>query len=356
MRWLPLLLLVACDPVIPTPDDTDSDLDSDSDTEPLPVPFADLAPGEWSYLALDGMLCGNGTATGIGVNPGTDPTQVHVFYAGGGACWDAATCHVLKSAVNLETGWGEGKMTAETRGLDNSGLFDRSDVDNPYRSATFVYVPYCTGDLHAGTTERTYFAPAGVVHHHGDANTQAVVEHLVDELPGVEQVWLTGVSAGGYGVQFQVDRYAAAWPDAELAALADCSPMVTPYGDRFGAFRAAWNPRLPDDCAGCDRSLTALLQTQLAAMPDARFGLTAYDNDGTITLYLGYPIGGLQGATVALVDDTYVPAANASAFLVVGNQHTMLGNVGAVTGPGGVRLEDWFWGWANGDEDFVDVR
>lgn len=349
MRWLPLLLIAGCDPSLP-----DQPV-QDTDVAP-PVPFADLAVGEWSYVPMEGMTCGNGTSTGFGVNPGADPTRVYVFFAGGGACWDAPTCHVLKAAVNLETGWGEGKLAAEVAPLGTSGLLDRDDTGSPYRDATWVYVPYCTGDLHAGDKTTTYYAPAGAVHHHGDANIAAVVARLSEELPAVDHAWLTGVSAGGYGVQLQVDRFAAAWPEAELAMLADCAPMVTPYGGRWGTWRSAWDLRQPPGCDGCDASLTAALQAQIDGHPGARFGLTAYDNDGIITLYTGYPLGGLSGATDALVNDVYAPSPAAGVFLVEGNEHTMLQKTASLVGPGGVPLQDWYWSWANGDEGFVDVR
>ncbi len=35
-------------------------------------------------------------------------------------------------------------------------LFDRGDGDNPFADASYVFVPYCTGDLHAGSRVAMY--------------------------------------------------------------------------------------------------------------------------------------------------------------------------------------------------------
>jgi len=353
MRTLPLLLvLAACPP--PTTPTVDPGTD---DTDAVETPFSDLEEGAWSYVSVDGMICGNGAATGIGVNPGSDPTRVVTLVQGGGACWDTASCYVLKSATHVESGWGEAQLTSEAAGLDGSPLFDRDDADNPWAQATWVLVPYCTGDLHAGDAEGHYdpLNPERTLHHHGNANMVAVVDRLTRELPDVEQAWFVGLSAGGYGVELQADRLVGAWPSAETALLADGSPMVHPYDGRYGVWRSAWNLRLPEGCEACETSMTAVLEARLEQVEGSRVGLITTRSDSVITLFFNYPLGQLAPAVDRLVADVYVPTDDVEAFVVDGDQHVLIGNLDR-EGPGGVRLGDWVEGWRDGASDWDDVR
>ena len=351
-----LLVLAACEPLPPGPAPTDS-TDATDDTDAIEeAPFSELPAGEWTYRPVDGMICGNGADTGVGVNPGEDATKVVVVVQGGGACWDTASCYVLKTATHVESGWGPAQLESEARTLDASPFFDRSAEDNPWSDATFVLVPYCTGDLHAGRSEGRYdpLKPDRILHHHGDANMAAVSDLLAEQVGDAERAWVLGFSAGGYGAQLQADRFRDAFPDADLALMADGSPMVQPYDGRWGVFRSAWDMRLPD-CEGCSDTLTDVLEARVDALPDARFGLITTRSDQTITLYFSYPLDGLAPAIDRLVTDAYLPDDRLQAFVVEGNEHVLLGNP-ARTGPGGVVLGDWFEAWRDDTEAWVDLK
>ena len=352
MRTLPLLLLAAC----PSPDAPGVDT-APPDTDTAGGPFTGLEPGTWSFVPVEGMICGNGAATGIGVNPGADPTRVVTLVQGGGACWDTASCYVLRSASHVETGWGEAQLTAETRVLEGSSLFDRDDPDNPWSEATWVLVPYCTGDLHAGDAIGRYdpLDPERRLHHHGDANVVAVLDRLTRELPEVERAWFLGLSAGGYGVQLQADRLVGAWPAAETALLADGSPMVHPYDGRYGQWRSAWDLRLPEGCEACATSMPAILEARLEQVEGSRVGLITTRSDAVLTLYFNYPLGQLAPAVDRLVRDVYLPAEDVEAFVVDGDAHVLIGNLDR-EGPGGVRLGDWVAGWRDDATGWADVQ
>lgn len=351
-------LLVACDPVPPGPtgNPNDTDVDTGVGHTDAPSGFDALPAGAWTYLEVDGMECGPGTPTGIGVNPGSDPSRVVFVVQGGGACWDTASCYVLKSAVNVESGWGEARLAGEVAPLDRSPLFDRADTTSPWSTATWVLVPYCTGDLHAGRSERKYdpIDQNRVLHHSGDANMEAVIDRVTEALPDVDQLWAIGFSAGGYGVQFQMDRFVGAYPGAEVALMADGSPMVHPAGGRWGTWRTTWDMRLPEPCEACLTSMPTVLEERAAAAPDARIGLITTRNDSVITLFTAQPLGTLPGRVDKLIADQYVGDDHLQAFVVDGDEHVLSGNLDRV-GPGGVRLGDWIAAWRDGTEDWVDV-
>ena len=78
-----------------------------------------------------------------------DVEKLVLFLEGGGACWDELTCYSLQTAANITTGFGEPQLR-KRMGSVSGGLFDRASATNPFKDASFVYVPYCTGDVHAG--------------------------------------------------------------------------------------------------------------------------------------------------------------------------------------------------------------
>lgn len=366
-----LVALTACPPTLSTsPDPSDTaaapdtspaptgetgTLDSGTPTEPA-APFAGLARGAWSYVEVPGMTCGNGTGTGIGVNPGDDPTQLVTLVAGGGACWDYWSCFVLATAVNVTTGWDSDQLPADTALLDASPLFDRADPNNPWADATLVFVPYCTGDLHQGASVQFYdpLDPTRALHHAGAANMTVALARMSTELPAAERVWLVGFSAGGYGAQFHAGAFASTWPSADLAVLADGAPLVTPWSYRYSEWKDAWDVTFPAGCADCATDFGAILDTHRAALPDVRFGLVTTRHDLVLTLIMSYPLGDyFAWATDALVGSRYDPDPGANAFVIDTDEHVLLGDLTRV-GPNGVVLGDWVAGWRDDDPAWTD--
>ena len=132
---------------------TDSGTDDQSaqdaplgDAEPG-VPITGVTPGTWNWVDFPTALCRDGTPTGIGVNPSTTGSKkLMIFLEGGGACFNAQTCsanpaHFGKSElVNIF-------VPAE----GTNGIFSRIDTNNAVADWNMVYIPYCTGDVHAGS-------------------------------------------------------------------------------------------------------------------------------------------------------------------------------------------------------------
>ncbi len=348
--FLPLLLaLAACPPVVPGPTGSTDGTDGSDDTDGVETTFATLPQGAWSFVPVDGMICASGAATGIGVNPGSNPEKIAVMIQGGGACWDTNTCYVLKTAVQVESGFTEAQLAGAVAPLDAHPLYDRDAPDNPWADATFVFVPYCTADLHAGDAVGHYdpLKPDRELHHHGDANMAALAERLRAELPDVDRAWFVGLSAGGYGVQLQADRLVSIWPDADSALLGDGSPMVQPYGGRWGEFERAWSLRRPAGCEDCE-TLPDILAGQVDATDGSRLGLITTRSDGVITLYLNYPLGGLAGPVDRLAADVYAADEDLDAFVVEGDQHVLIGELGRKDTKDRV-LGAWLDAWVSGE-------
>lgn len=319
-----------------------------------------VLPAErWIWVDFPDTVCGNGQPTGLGVNLSERSTDVLIYLEGGGACWDAEGCVVRPAAVHIADGY-----TAATFAEDDTRgavLFNRTAIRNPLRDASFVLIPYCTGDLYAGDRVTTYTVTgdggrAQAVHHRGAANIAAYLRRLAPTFPGPRRIFVAGSSAGGYGAQLQFHQFVAAFPDASVHCLADSAQLVPPRGDRLAAMRSAWDLQPPPGCPRCAEDWPAWTEYLMTNSPRSRFALLAYDADLVLVSYFGYGLGPqLKQATYALLD-RYDAHDNAKYFVVAGGLHTMLGRLTTLTGPGGARLDDWVAAWMRGDPGWTSVK
>lgn len=357
-RTLALLLVVlssACGSSPPGPAPTPDAGIPDGGSGGVPI----SAPAEqWTWVPFPETRCGNGTPAGIGLNPAPGGSRrVLLYLAGGGACWDFFTCYVLKTSVHVEDTYSQAVLDAEVAQITAWGLTDRQDATSPFRDAHFVFVPYCTGDLHTGDAVRGYdtLNTQRQLHHRGSPNMDAFLARLKATYPDAEQIWLMGSSAGGYGAQFNFDKVARAFSGARVDLLADSAQVVMPYGGRWGEMVNAWSPRFPEGCTECAQRLPSLIDTLAARWPERRLGLLAYDNDATLTLYFNYPVGELLNATNSLLANQYTHPRTRY-FVLPGTQHVLLGGYKSLTGAGGVSLKAWVRQWAEGDPSWANVR
>jgi hypothetical protein len=244
------------------------------------------------------------------------------------------------------------------RGSISVEPLDHSDTTNPLVPATFVFVPYCTGDLHAGTATHDYQLgqETRTVAHVGGTNTQLFVDTLRESFPDARTIWVAGSSAGGYGATFNLHRFVAAYPEAAVHLMQDGAPFV-PVIENYDTWQSSWTLAFPPGCSGCETSMPAVMGAVAAANPTSRIGLMHYDDDAVIKAYWGYAdtAGSMVAATDELLADHY-DQPTAHAFVLAGQGHTMLGQINTLVGSGGVRLSDWVDQWIRGDAAWATVR
>jgi hypothetical protein len=113
-----------------------------------PIDTASLTPNTWTWIPVAGAICRDGSPTGMGINLGTATDKLMIYLEGGGACFNALTCGMNPASY--------GKALFDTQFVgasashNNVGILSRSDAANAVKDWNFVYVPYCTGDVHAG--------------------------------------------------------------------------------------------------------------------------------------------------------------------------------------------------------------
>jgi hypothetical protein len=250
-------------------------------------PTLGTTPKEWVYVPVDGAQCMNGTPTGVGVNLGTSGDLV-IYLEGGGACFNDGTCPHVSHA----SGWGPDDFDVNIAPY-NIGIFDRLDEANPFHDATYVFVPYCTGDVHAGAKPDGMGGRAFV----GYANVGHDLDMIIPQSKDVRRVILAGSSAGGFGALMNYDRTQKAFGTTPVYLLDDSGP---PLGDMYltpclqQMFRDAWNldAVLPEGCADCRNpdggGLSNALGWLADTYPDRRFALVTSTRDGTIRSFYGY--------------------------------------------------------------------
>jgi hypothetical protein len=161
--------------------------------------------------------CADGSEFAFWVRP-ADPTKVVVFLAGGGACWDATTCAFTQDDSTTY----EWNVTEGDNPVFRGGILDLSHPDNPFADYSFVYVPYCTGDLHLGNRTQAY-SPELTVAHNGFVNGTTALAYLTENFPDADQVVVFGASAGSVAAPVYAGLVSDALSPAQITVFADSS-------------------------------------------------------------------------------------------------------------------------------------
>jgi hypothetical protein len=257
-------------------------------------------------------------------------------------------------------------VTPAQKNEKTQGVFSRTTDENPVKDWSYVYIPYCTGDVHLGTKEDGMVAGvAGTQQFVGRRNIEAFLERLVPTFADASQVLLTGVSAGGFGAQANMELMQWAFGDIPVTAIGDSAPpMSSEYLPEClqEKWRTTWGfeDSLLRDCgADCpnpnDYSIpyTAHVARKFG---DHLGGLIETTGDGTITFFYGFGGNDCMNAF-----PTPVPAATFEAglldyraqimelgdglgtYFIAGTQHTWISGPSFYTQEtDGVKLVDWY--------------
>ncbi|MDD1627838.1 MAG: pectinacetylesterase family protein, partial [Methylococcaceae bacterium] len=173
--------------------------------------------------------------------PGKNDKLV-VFFNGGGACWDDATCLTSLKVGDRPTY--NPSINQENSPIGAGGIFDDTNAANPFKDWSKVFIPYCTGDIHIGSKSVKYIddgsytgyqdAPVEIKHH-GFDNFLAVREWIKGQFPidrehNLKKLVVTGSSAGGYGATLNFPYLQDAFPKTNAVLVSDASSAVVTQG------------------------------------------------------------------------------------------------------------------------------
>jgi hypothetical protein len=339
---------------------------ADADVGP---PFGVTAEREWAWVDIDGNYCMDGSDTGIGVNLVPDAEGLVIFLQGGGACFNSLSC----MGVANQNGFGEADLDGWAGGAGGDGILDRSDTDNPVRDWSFIFVPYCTGDVHAGSNESGFGDRTQV----GFDNVTRATELAAAELGGeVPRVLLVGQSAGGFGAMWNYDQVSTIFGDVPVDLLDDSGPpmsntYLTPCFQEQIVDVWGLDSTVPDDCDDClpggDGGFIQMVPFLAEKYAERRIGIISSLADETIRQFyaFGYPdcetyqipmpMAAYEEGVVELRDEVLPETDNARAFTVTGTHHVFTNGALGDVESGGANLADWIVGLLEADPGWDSV-
>jgi hypothetical protein len=289
-----------------------------------------------------------------------------IFLQGGGACFDPFTC--------LQNGAGFANVDSQ-KGEQTAGIFDRSNAKNPVKDWNFIFIPYCTGDVHLGTKDDGMVTSVdGVQHFVGRLNMKAFLNRIVPTFKNASEVLLTGVSAGGFGSAANSEYVQWAFGDVPVTMIDDSGPTMS---DKYvpsclqKEWRELWgfDDSILKDCgADCpnpdDYEFDYTKHVAANARKGQLAGLISSTNDMTITLFYGYGQNNCTGSFFTPVSETDFTAGllefrallkdiypDYGTYYIQDTKHTWIADAGfytTMTGSNKVLLVDWYADIVNG--------
>lgn len=267
-----------------------------------------------------------------------------VFFNGGGACWNDATCS--KPRLAGDRAFFSGKDDQDAVGVYKAellpgdgpshmtGILDRTNPDNPVHDWSMLFVPYCTGDVHSGSNSAQYrFPDTGkpfTIQHRGWDNMQVIMHWMRTNVPQPARLLVTGSSAGAYGAATHYASLRAMYPGSRAVFLGDSGQGVTT--PQFEQVRNKnWNYTLPVSVFGPDAKDTPDTEVvaRLAAyFPKDRFAQFTTIHDATQTAFYAQMVPGQACNAWSSEMSRELAARQASpnfrSYVAEGDTHTIL--------------------------------
>ena len=321
---------------------------------------ADLYP-DFEFEALS-PACSNGlSATDdeffFFVKKGT-VNNVVVYFQGGGACWDPITC---LAAESYDT-----ECTDEDSPENHGGIFDFQNPENPFKDWSFIFVPYCTGDVHIGANDKEYSIIISVdplvvltrtIQHRGAVNFHVVLKWMKENIFKPHKIFVTGSSAGSYGAIAGFPWIKEAYKKSLVSLLGDAGMGVNPP-EYNAVSQANWNSQFapwllenPDEI-----DLLEIWQRMVKRYRHSKMAEFTNAFDGTQISFYYYTfitLGLTPPEPEYLALDWHVKmwegldfkadAKNYRYYVAPGTSHTILGRdlVYEETSENGIRFIDW---------------
>jgi hypothetical protein len=289
-------------------------------------------------------MCADGSPYSYWVHQG-DPTKVVFFLQGGGACFDATTCAFDSKTYRVKLG------AADDPDTFTSGVFDFTDPRNPLGDYSFVFAPYCTGDVHLGTATHVY-GPQLTVQHKGSFNATAALDDLATHFPNATQIVVAGESAGSAPTPLYAGLAHDLLPNADITVLADGSGAYPDVPAVNGLIGQLWGvadaiPPWPENSGltATDFSLPGLFVQANKHDPDIIFGRHDYAFDAVQKLFAGlagFPADDLVSLIDANETEIEKSGVDLHSYISPGQSHTVLSKPEFYTETvEGVPLVDW---------------
>lgn len=293
--------------------------------------------GGWSLIAPGGdTLCARGTPYAF-FTRAANPSKLLIYFQGGGACWNAETCDPNAAAF-------DDSVSGEEVNVYSTGIFNPSNGENPLADYSTVFIPYCTGDWHTGSSTVTYGDQT--IHHNGYANATAALNWAFANYPSPSEVVIGGCSAGSYGSIFYTPTIARRYAGARTVQFGDAGVgrVVPGWGgfDVWGTF--AHLPRGIRRTAP-EAFIDALYRGVSRSYPRVRLSQYNTFNDNVQVRYFAMMGGALADWVIGLENSiaALTGLANFRAYTAGGGEHCITTSERFYSeNVDGIRFRDWF--------------
>jgi hypothetical protein len=328
---------------------------------------ADMPSNGWVQVTPPGLrIDGELFTPTCSQAPGTDPAYrfwfrqgtgdgLVIFFDGGGACWDDITCSVPRTRGDRreEAGFYKAELIEVDDPNRFNGVFAFDNPRNPLRDWTFVYVPYCTGDVHTGANTAIYTDPDTGEHytieHRGADNFRAILHWMRSNVATPRRLLVAGSSAGAYGASAHYSRIRDAFPRAQAVMIGDAGQGVATQQFLESRY-ARWRYDPPRSVFGRDagrRSDYDAVALLAAHYPNDRFAQYTTANDLTQSGF--YALMGVENACTAWREAMLSAlaqrqsASNFRSYVAAGQWHSILRGAHFYSEhSAGAAFADWF--------------
>ena len=315
-------------------------------TDPEPTDAPVVAPMWETVDAPSDCMCADGSAFHFYLREAS-PTKVLFYLEGGGACFSGDMCKP-GSGTYSET------ISPISKLEDSPGIFDFDNPENPFADYSVVYVPYCTGDVHAGNITKDY-GNGVVTQHKGFVNASNALDTMIKRFPNTTQLVVAGSSAGSFPTPVFAGMAGDQLPNADLKVFADSSGAVP---DAMGFVIGNWGTleTLPDwpEIEGLTVDQFTPAYTFIKAAehnPKIRFARHDFAFDSVLSSFARMAglspddLVSVMQTNEAKVEATGVNVAN---WISPGDDHTIAVRDEFYTEEmNGVRFVDWFTAFMN---------
>ena len=269
---------------------------------------------------------------------------------GGGACWNDLTCYLLQTAT-LEP-YGATQFSDDVAIFTTPGngdylwFYDRTVATNVFKDFNYVFVPYSTGDVFAGS--RTNLYGSTLTRQVGFLNFSNYLQRLVPTFPSASYVVLAGSSAGGVGAAFNWWQAQQAFSSARVDLIDDSGPILPEavIAEGSGGFGPTaisnWNltAAVPITCAECPTNFDSIFSFFAGVHPANRAAFLSYSSDTVMPTYYGLTSSVYNAALAEFLAGPFNPNTNFAYFILSGSGHVLLPGAPSDT-TAGVNLEQF---------------
>ena len=293
--------------------------------------------------------CGNGSSTGYGWHPVEQSRKLVLFFQGGGACRSFLECYVLHTGARVTQGYDGPHFEQEAQKLEETFFLTRPE--GPFAAMHMAWVPYCTGDLHAGRNIFKEF-DGRPTYHVGAINAGIDMADIAARVGPIDDVWLVGFSAGGFATLLNSATAQQNFPQARIHIMDDSGLAFA----KSSQVPKRWGSApFPSACQGCGTNLSLMFPYLARANPQSRFAYVSYTRDTILPLFFHRTQTDFRREAEAFansVDTMQLP--NLSYFYVPGRGHVVAENPDAVADK--VPWREWVATLVDGASDWRSER